>query len=120
MQTRLAQLDFSETRKVEGLSLFHPKYADHTDSLKLPHDQARALIASRIKDARLNSGLSQEYVAGKIHVSQSSYSRLERGLLAPDCAQIRTLSGLYGVSILWLMGMPNYFVYVDQSSSSLP
>jgi len=78
--------------------------------LKMPHQQARLLIASRIKEARLNSGLSQKDVAEALHISQSSYSRMERATLAPDCVQVRTLSGLYGISVLWLMGYPSFIV----------
>lgn len=80
------------------------------DVLKMPHQQARLLIASRIKEARLNSGLSQKDVAQELHTSQSSYSRMERAELAPDCVQIRTLSGLYGISVLWLMGYPSFIL----------
>jgi transcriptional regulator with XRE-family HTH domain len=98
--------------------MFPVKYVDTTDSFKLSYPQARSLIANRIKDARLNSGLSQEDVAQKLHISQSSYSRMERGILAPDCAQIRVLSGLYGMSILWLLGFPNFVIDATQSSSS--
>jgi transcriptional regulator with XRE-family HTH domain len=79
---------------------------------------AKKEIALRVREARQQSGLSQRDVAKALSVSQSSYSRMERGILAPDCAQIRVLSGLHGVSILWLLGMPSYFVYADQSSSS--
>jgi transcriptional regulator with XRE-family HTH domain len=80
------------------------------DVLKMPHQQARLLIASRIKEARLNSGLLQSDIAKELHISQSSYSRIERGELAPDCVQIRTLSGFYGISVLWLMGYPSFVV----------
>lgn len=80
------------------------------DVLKMPYWQARLLIAERIKDARLNAGLTQKDVAKALHTSQSSYSRMERGELVPDCAQIRTLSGLYQVSVLWLMGYPCFFL----------
>ena len=80
------------------------------DVLKMPHQQARLLIASRIKEARLNSGLYQKNVAEALHTSQSSYSRMERAELAPDCVQIRTLSGLYGISVLWLMGYPSFIL----------
>ena len=80
------------------------------DVLKMPHQQARLLIASRIKEARLNSGLSQKDVADALHISQSSYSRIERAVLPPDCVQVRTLSGLYGISVLWLMGYPSFVV----------
>jgi len=79
---------------------------------------AKREIASRIKEARMQSGLSQRDVATALSISQTSYSRMERGVLAPDAAQLRVLSGLHGVSILWLLGMPSYFVFVDQSSSS--
>lgn len=78
----------------------------------------KALIAARIKEARLNSGLRQEEVAKELNISQSSYSRMEKGVLAPDCAQIRVLSGLYNISILWFLGMPNFLVYAQSSSSS--
>ena len=84
----------------------------------IPYKEAKREIASRIRDARLQSGLRQPDVAEVLSISQSSYSRMERGILMPDAAQIRTLSGLHGVSILWLLGMPNYFVYTDQASSS--
>jgi transcriptional regulator with XRE-family HTH domain len=81
-----------------------------TDVLKMPYHQARTTIAERIKEARLNSGLSQKDVAAALHTSQSSYSRMERAELAPDCVQIRTLSGLYGISVLWLMGYPSFYI----------
>jgi len=83
----------------------------NADVLKMPHHQARQLIAQRVKDARLNSGLSQKDVAEVLHISQSSYSRMERATLAPDCVQIRTLSGLYGISVLWLMGYPSFIAH---------
>ena len=72
--------------------------------------EARREIASRIREARLQSGLKQCDVAEELNISQSTYSRMERGVLAPDCAQIRVLSGLHGISILWLLGMPNFVV----------
>jgi len=84
---------------------------NNADVLKMPHHQARLLIARRVKDARLNSGLSQKDVAEILHISQSSYSRMERAALAPDCVQIRTLSGLYGISVLWLMGYPSFIAH---------
>jgi transcriptional regulator with XRE-family HTH domain len=81
-----------------------------TDALKLPHQEARILIASRIKEARLNAGLTQHDVAKELHISQSSYCRIEKGTAPPDCVQIRTLSGLYGISVLWLMGYPSFIL----------
>jgi transcriptional regulator with XRE-family HTH domain len=85
-------------------------YIDNADFLKLPSREARLLIADRIKQLRINSGLSQDDIAQHLNISQSTYSRMERGILSPDCAQIRVISGLYGASILWLLGMPNFVV----------
>lgn len=88
------------------------------DKLKLSYTEAKKLIADRIKQARLNAGLSQKDIAQELHCDQSTISRLESGELAPDCVQIRTLSGLYGISVLWLMGYPSFVVDASQSSSS--
>ena len=85
-------------------------YVDNVNSLKLSSHEARLLIADRIKQLRINSGLSQNDVAKSIHVSQSTYSRMERGILSPDCTQIRVISGLYEASILWLLGVPSYII----------
>jgi transcriptional regulator with XRE-family HTH domain len=89
--------------------------------LKIPqisYRDAKALIAARIKEARLNSGLKQADLARELNISQSSYSRMEQGFISPDCAQIRVLSGFYNISILWFLGIPNFIVYATQSSSS--
>lgn len=85
---------------------------------RMTYREAKLEIASRLKRARLNAALTQADVAKELNISQSSYSRMEQGVTAPDCAQIRVLSGLYQYSILWFLGLPNYFVLVDQSSSS--
>jgi transcriptional regulator with XRE-family HTH domain len=79
-----------------------------TNLLKLPHAQRRTVVAERIKQARLNNGLSQRNVASVLGISQSSYSRIESGLLEPSAVQIATLSGLFTMSVLWLLGYPNF------------
>jgi transcriptional regulator with XRE-family HTH domain len=91
------------------------KYVSKIDALKLSHQEATSLISGRIKQARLNSGLSQADVAQELHISQSTYSRMESAKSAPDCAQIRTLSGLYGLSVLWLLGYPSFVVHATQN-----
>lgn len=76
--------------------------------------EAKHLIGERIKEARLNCGLSQEDVAEAIFCDQSTVSRIERGLIAPDVAQIRVLSGLFQLSVLWLMGYPSFVVHATK------
>lgn len=76
--------------------------------LRMDHAQRRLLVGSRIKHARLQSGLSQQYVASQISLSQASYSRIENGKGEPSAVQIATLSGLFTISVLWLLGYPNF------------
>jgi transcriptional regulator with XRE-family HTH domain len=80
------------------------------NAMSMPHYQRRAFVASRLKDARLNSGLTQRYC------------RIENGKTEPSVVQLATLSGLYGLSVLWLLGMPSFIVngvknYFSSSSS---
>jgi transcriptional regulator with XRE-family HTH domain len=84
----------------------------------MPHLDRRMLVASRLRELRENSGLSQRDVARALHLSQSSYSRMERGQMEPSAVQLSTLSSLYTMSVLWMLGMPNFVVFADQSSVS--
>ena len=88
------------------------------NAFKMPHPERRLLVAQRMKDARLNSGLSQRDVAKELHIGASSYCRLERAITEPSAVQLATLSQLYGLSVLWLLGMPSFIAFADQSSSS--
>jgi transcriptional regulator with XRE-family HTH domain len=88
------------------------------NALRLSHRERRVMVAHRMKEARLHSGLSQRSVAEELCIGASTYSRIERGITEPSAVQLATLSTLYGLSVLWLLGMPNFVIY-DQSSSSV-
>jgi transcriptional regulator with XRE-family HTH domain len=92
--------------------------ASRANALRMPHYQRRLLVAERMRDARLNSGLSQRAVAKELHIGQATYCRMESAETEPSAVQLATLSGLYGLSVLWLLGMPNFVVNAAQSSSS--
>lgn len=77
--------------------------------------ESRRIIGGRMKDARLNCGLSQWDVAKALHCDQTTISRMERGQISPDCSQIRVLSSLFQLSILFLMGYPTFVVSVVDS-----
>lgn len=83
-------------------------------SPQLSYAGAKQLIGQRIREARLNCGLSQQDVAEAIFCDQATVSRMERGLVAPDVAQIRVLSGLFQLSVLWLMGYPSFVVHATK------
>jgi transcriptional regulator with XRE-family HTH domain len=79
---------------------------------RMSHLERKLLVASRMKEVRENSGLSQRDVAKELHVGQSTYHRMEKGQSEPSAIQIATLSGLYDVTSLWLLGLPNFIVTV--------
>jgi len=64
--------------------------------------ESRRVIGERLKEARLNSGMSQQNIASILHCDQTTVSRMERGLISPDCAEIRLLSSVFQLSILYL------------------
>jgi len=85
-----------------------------TPKVKAPemsYSEARKLIGSRMREARLHCGLSQQDVADILFCDQATVSRMERGIVSPDAAQIRTLSGVFQLSVLWLMGYPSFVVH---------
>ncbi len=85
---------------------------NRTAAIQMPHLERRLLVATRMRKMRENSGLSQRDVAKELHIGQSTYHRMEKGQSEPSAVQIATLSGLYDVTILWLLGLPNFIVTV--------
>lgn len=85
------------------------------DAPQLSYVSAKQLIGQRMREARLNCGLSQSDVAEVLYCDQATISRMERGLVAPDAAQIRVLSGLFQLSVLWLMGYPSFVVHATKN-----
>ena len=56
-------------------------------------------ISERLKEARQNSGMTQEDVANKIMVSRVTVSHWENGKSLPDIVSLIGLSDLYGISL---------------------
>lgn len=59
----------------------------------------------RIRDLREDRDLSQANVAKMLHVSQSTYSRYESGVLDVPSAVLVALATFYGVSVDYLLGL---------------
>lgn len=76
--------------------------------------EAKLLIGSRVREARLSCGLSQRALAEILYCDQATISRIEAGILAPDVAQIKVMSGVFQLSVLWLMGYPSFVVHATQ------
>lgn len=91
----------------------HIQHRRITTKVKAPVasiQESRKIIGQRMKEARLNCGMSQEDVASILHCDQTTVSRMERGLISPDCAEIRMLSSAFQLSILYLLGYPTFVV----------
>lgn len=78
------------------------------------YSEAKALIGKRVKEARQNCGLSQRALAELLFCDQATISRIENGILAPDVAQIKVMSGVFQLSVLWLLGYPSFVVHATK------
>jgi transcriptional regulator with XRE-family HTH domain len=83
-------------------------------SPRCSYSEAKVLIGGRIKEARQNCGLSQRALAELLFCDQATISRIENGILAPDVAQIKVMSGVFQLSVLWLLGYPSFVVHATK------
>ena len=56
-------------------------------------------ICERLKEARKNTGMTQEEVAERVLVSRATISSWENGKTLPDIASLISLSDLYNISL---------------------
>lgn len=61
-------------------------------------------LHDRIKELRVNAGLSQTELAEKLTVSRQAVSKWESGRGTPDIANIGAIAALFDVSVDYLMG----------------
>lgn len=57
----------------------------------------------RLKELRLQKGVTQQEVARAIGCSANNYARYERGEREPDCATLKLLSKFFDVSIDYIL-----------------
>ena len=58
----------------------------------------------RLRDIREDHNLNQTQVAQVLHMSQTTYSRYESGVLDIPSAALITLASFYGTSVDYLLG----------------
>ena len=63
------------------------------------------MIADRIKDLRITSGMTQSALAKKLNITRSSVNAWEMGLSVPSTTYIVELSHLFHVSTDYLLGL---------------
>lgn len=59
----------------------------------------------RIRDLRMDKGLTQEQIAEVLHVSQNTYSQYEIGTTRYPLDAVVKLAEYYGVSVDYLVGL---------------
>lgn len=64
----------------------------------------RANIASRLRTARENCGLSQGQVARHLNMHRPTISEIEAGRRKVPSEELATFASLYGVSVAWISG----------------
>lgn len=75
-------------------------------------------INERLKEMRLNAGMSQEELASKLNVSRQSVSKWETGDSLPDILKLKQLSKLYDVSIDYIVGNTEFDRKEDTQKTS--
>jgi len=63
------------------------------------------ILGKRLKQARKNKGLTQDYVAKILGTTYQTISNYERGIRDPDTDSLTRLANLYEISIDWLLGL---------------
>ncbi|UOE46971.1 helix-turn-helix domain-containing protein [Mucilaginibacter sp. SMC90] len=63
------------------------------------------LITDNIRKLRENSNYSQEYMAGKLCISQNTYSKLELGYTALTLERLILIAGILNTDILSLVNI---------------
>ncbi len=77
-------------------------------------------IGKMLKEARVNSGLTQEDVADKIRVTRQTMSNWENEKCYPDIINVIELSNLYGVSLDELLkGDEKMIQHLEQSTDTV-
>lgn len=80
-------------------------------------------IGSKIKDARLSAGLTQENAAESLGVSRQTISNWENGKTYPDIVSVVKMSDLYSISLDRLLkeekAVSDYVEYLDESANTV-
>lgn len=66
-------------------------------------------FASRLKELRIDKGLTRQQMADKLFVSVRLISYWENGLRECDFDMLIKIAGLLGVTVDYLLGRVNYF-----------
>lgn len=72
----------------------------------------------RLKDLRLQMGLSQQALADKLNVSQQSICKYENDTIEPNIDMLEAMADLFDVSVDYLIGYSSYAHKVEEVSET--
>lgn len=62
------------------------------------------MLSNNLKNARKKKGMSQEYIANRLHIVRQTVSKWEQGLSVPDAEMLISLAEVLDVSVDELLG----------------
>ena len=65
-------------------------------------------LGRKLKELRINAGLTQEELASKLNLSRVNYTRYENGKVRPDYETIIKLADFYDISLDELFDRKKY------------
>ena len=74
-------------------------------------------VVRNFKLIRESKGLSQEMVAEKMHKTQSSYARIERGATKIDLETLFSFAKVMGISVIDIIAYPKKMVEEGENMS---
>ena len=63
---------------------------------------------NRLRELRIEKGLSQRELAAKTNIQQANISRWEAGLVVPNVMDVWLLADFFDVSVDYLIGRKDY------------
>ena len=76
-------------------------------------------LGKKLKQARLNKNLSQDFMAEMLEVSQKTYSNFENNKTTPNFSQIEEISKILDISILdFLEDTEKYNFYQNNTGTN--
>ena len=76
-------------------------------------------METRIKELRQEKKYTQESLAIKVGVNQTTLSRIECGIMIPDADLLVRLSDTFKVSIDYILGLSNHRLLAEASNVQL-
>lgn len=66
------------------------------------------IFSKRLRELRLDSGMTQQQIAERLKIKQQSYARYEYGTGEPNLETVAELARIFDVSCDYLLGLTDF------------